>query len=369
MNYALAPCAPMLSTAPILPRIARTRGRAASHRAADVAFAPRPLPSFEADVMAGLASRRKAIPPRWLEDDSSAAPDERAAQHAAYDPAATETRILERCARAIGQAAGARPVLVDFAGAAARNARLLLKALREPQAYVPTGLAAERLAEGARDIAREFPALRVRPIVADICTLDALPELDAIGRVLGGNSRRVLFCPGAVAGACDADETVALLARIARAAGPGALLVIGADATQDPALLLPAYDDRTGAMAQRALHLLARIDRDLDVDFSPSAFRYEARHDARQQCVGMHLISQYTQRVTVRGRAFQFAMGESILVGTAHQHGVLKFQHLAARAGWSHRQLWMDGGSQFAVHVLECDDGAVRAREQNVSLR
>jgi uncharacterized SAM-dependent methyltransferase len=69
----------------------------------------------------------------------------------------------------------------------------------------------------------------------------------------------------------------------------------------------------------------------------------------------MHLTSQYTQRVTVRGRAFQFAMGESILVGTAHKHGVLKFQHLAARAGWSHRQLWMDGATQFAVHVLECD--------------
>ena len=34
-------------------------------------------------------------------------------------------------------------------------------------------------------------------------------------------------------------------------------------------------------------------------------------------------------------------------------YGLVRFQSLAARAGWSHRQLWMDGQSRCAVHVLE----------------
>ena len=61
-------------------------------------------------------------------------------------------------------------------------------------------------------------------------------------------------------------------------------------------------------------------------------------------------------------------MGESIHTGTAYKYSLLKFQHLASRAGWSHRQLWMDGQSRFAVHVLEASQTAAQ-RERNVSFR
>ena len=99
--------------------------------------------------------------------------------------------------------------------------------------------------------------------------------------------------------------------------------------------------------------MLTRINRELGADFSPSAFAHEARYNAREQRVEMHLVSVYTQRVTVLGRSFMFGMGESIHTENAYKYSLAKFRALALRAGWSHQQLWMDGRSRFAVHVLE----------------
>src|SRR3954467_299821 len=118
MNYALAPCAPSASTAPAFPRTTRPARRMPGRRPDDIASPPRTLPSFEHDVMNGLAQRAKSIPSSWLHDGTGAALFERVAQCADYYPAASESRILERCARAIAQAAGPRPMLVEVGGAA-----------------------------------------------------------------------------------------------------------------------------------------------------------------------------------------------------------------------------------------------------------
>ena len=76
----------------------------------------------------------------------------------------------------------------------------------------------------------------------------------------------------------------------------------------------PRWLDSTTVEAGK--RLLLRINSDLDADFAPSAFRHETRFDAEAQRREWHLVSCYTQHVTVRGRRFQFAMNESIRTAT-----------------------------------------------------
>ena len=118
-------------------------------------------------------------------------------------------------------------------------------------------------------------------------------------------------------------------------------------------MLLPAYDDRQGVTAAFNKNLLTRMNRELDADFDLDGFRHEARFDKHQQRIEMHLVSQREQRVRVLGHAFHFAVGESIHTENSYKHGLLRFRALAGRAGWSQRQLWMDGLARFAVHVFE----------------
>jgi len=331
--------------------------------------ASRIAPSFERDVMLGLLRQQKAIPATWLYDRHGSELFEQITQLDEYYPSRNETRILERCAVQIAEAAGPRSIVIELGSGSSRKTRLLLAALDAPQAYLPIDISEQFLAESVAQLPSMFAGLRVLPIAADFTCLDSLPELALLDAGGGDQGRRIVFFPGSTIGNFTPDEAVALLTRIGHAVGPDALLIVGADTTQDPAVLIPAYDDRDGVTAAFNKNLLTRINRELGADFSLTAFRHEARFNAEQQRVEMHLVSNYTQRVTVCGHPFQFAMGESIHTENSYKYSLLRFQHLAARAGWSHRQLWMDGQSRFAVHVLEPSPSVAAPRERNVIFR
>ena len=304
---------------------------------------------FRYDVMQGLAQMVKRIPCTWLYDHRGSLLFEAITQLDEYYPARNETLILERCAEQIASAAGPGAIVIELGSGACRKTRLLLGALEAPAAYVSIDLSQRFLAESVQTLRTGFPRLHIAPVVADFTRIAALPEL---ARIPGGG-RRVLFFPGSTIGNFHPDQAVALLDRIGQVAGPDALLVVGADATHDPAVLIPAYDDAAGVTAAFNKNLLTRINRELGADFTLSAFRHEARYNAQAQRVEMHLVSMYTQRVKVGGRLFHLGMEESIHTENSYKYGPLRFQAMALRAGWSQLQLWMDGQSRFAVHVFE----------------
>lgn len=306
-------------------------------------------PVFARDVLLGLGQARRSIPCTWLYDHRGSELFERITELDEYYPTRTEIRILERCAHEIGALAGRAAQVIELGSGSSRKTPLLLRALDAPAQYVPVDISEQFLHEAVDALRHVFPSLAMRPLVADFTRLDALPPRPA------GAGRRVVFFPGSTIGNFAPDDAVNLLARVGRAAGDDALLVIGADGTQDPALLLPAYDDALGVTAQFNLNLLARANRELGADFDLAAFGHEARWDAERRRVEMHLVSLREQRVTVLGRSFDVARHETIHTENSYKHGMLRLQALAGRAGWSQRQLWADGPTRYAVHVFGRD--------------
>jgi L-histidine N-alpha-methyltransferase len=319
-------------------------------RAADAAA---PVPTvdraFAHDVLAGLSMKQKSIPSTWLYDHRGSELFEQITALPEYYPTRTETWILQRCAAQIAGEAGPRAVVVELGSGASRKTPLLLDALERPSAYIPIDISAQFLDESVQALGQRFPDLPMAPVVADFTRINALPVLSR--GAPGG--RRLVFFPGSTIGNFVPEAAVDLLERIGSAVGRGALMVVGADATQDPAVLIPAYDDAQGVTAAFDKNLLVRINRELEGDFSASAFRHEARWEPHHQRVEMHLVSEYTQRVKVLGHTFRFAAGESIHTENSYKYGIVKFQALARRAGWTQRQLWMDAQARFALHVLE----------------
>jgi dimethylhistidine N-methyltransferase len=324
-------------------------------------------PSFEHDVLEGLAQRQKAIPATWLYDHRGSELFERITQLAEYYPTRNETQILRACAHEIADAAGPRAVVIELGSGSSRKTRLLLDALDVPQAYLPIDISAQFLQESVAELPSLYAGLRVMPVVGDFTRIESLPELRLLRAAGGDAGRHVVFFPGSTIGNFTPEQAVALLRRIRRVAGADALLIVGADSTQDPSVLVPAYDDREGVTAEFNKNLLERINRELHGDFDLDAFDHEARVDAQRQRVEMHLVSRRAQRVQVMGHPFRFEAGESIHTENSYKYSLPKFAQLAARAGWTHLQRWVDGQSRFAVHVLEVtghDDG----REQNVKV-
>lgn len=278
--------------------------------------------AFAHDVLAGLSSDHKSIPGRWLHDARGSALFERITDAPEYYPARSEMLILRNCAAEVAALAGPGAGLVELGRGACRGAALLLAALQAPACHVPVDLA------------------------ADFAPLDRLPaEVRAAGRAV--------FFAGSTIGSLAPDPALDLLRRLARLAGPDSLLVLGADATQDPSLLLPAYADAQGRTAAFNQNLLLRMNRELGADFDVDSFRHAARYDTRQRRMELHLVSRREQWVQVAGRRFHFDAGESIHTDSAYKYGLLRIQSMASSTGWSQRQLWTDAHARFGVHVFE----------------
>lgn len=323
--------------------------RSNAQLAAPAAPAPRPAfrTAFARDVLAGLSQREKSVPCTWLYDRAGSELFERITELPEYYPARTEVLILRQCAGEIAALAGRRACVVELGSGSSRETPLLLSALDDPAGYVPVDVSAELLHASVAALRPQFPGLAMHPVVADFNRLRGLPApADAA-------ARRLAFFPGSTIGNHAPAEAVELLRRIARLVGGGGMLVLGADATLDPSLLLPAYDDPEGVTAALDKNLLRRMNCELDADFDIDSFRHAARLDTRQRRVEMHLVSRREQWVRVAGERFHFAQGESIRTQNAYKYGVLRIQSMAARAGWTQRQLWTDAHARYGVHVFE----------------
>lgn len=301
---------------------------------------------FGRDVLFGLSQSQKNVPCTWLYDHRGSELFEEITRLDEYYPTRAELRILIHCAAQIAQVAGPGATVVEFGSGSSRKTPMLLSALEAPTAYVPIDISSQFLLESVLRLQSHFPRLPMQPVFGDFRSLESLPKLD-------GQGRRIGFFPGSTIGNCTPEEAVELLARFARLLGPDALLAVGADATQDPRLLMPAYDDRRGVTAAFNHNLLRRINRELGGSFDEAGFRHEARYDALKQRVEMHLVSRHEQRVQVLGHEFHFAHGESIHTENSYKFGPLKFQALAMRAGWTPRELWMDDHSRFTMYLFD----------------
>jgi L-histidine N-alpha-methyltransferase len=312
-------------------------------------------PGFAADVLEGLEEDQKRIPCIWLYDRRGSELFEEITGVAEYYPTRTETRLLAGLAPELEAEIGGVHTLVEIGSGSSRKTRLLLAALRGLKRYVPVDISADFLHEAVAGLAKDFPAVAMQPLVADFTEPFALPAWPADlrdtapqdpGGVLG-------FFPGSTIGNFMPEAAVALLTQLGEALGASARLLIGVDTTQDPALLIPAYDDAAGVTAEFNLNLLDRINRELGGDFDRRNFRHLARHDPQLGRVEMHLVSQRAQEVHVQGRTFAFAAGETIHTENAYKYAPTAFLRMAHAARWRCERSWQDAGrTGFTVYLL-----------------
>jgi len=305
-------------------------------------------PQFEADVLEGLDDDQKHIPSIWLYDRLGSEWFEEITEVAEYYPTRTETRLLAGLAGELEGESGAVRSLVEIGSGSSRKTRLLLAAMPALQRYVPVDISADFLHDAVTGLARDFPHVQMQPVAADFTAPFALPP-EAAGDPAGNLG----FFPGSTIGNFTPDAAVELMTQLGRTLGPRSRLLIGVDTTQDPALLIPAYDDAAGVTAEFNLNLLDRINRELEGDFDRRDFRHLARHDPLQGRIEMHLVSQRAHEVHVHGRTFAFAEGETIHTENCYKYTPSQFLRMAHAAHWRLERSWQDGGrTGFTVYLL-----------------
>ncbi len=303
---------------------------------------PRPLglESFRGDVVAGLSAPQKYLSPKYFYDAAGSRLFERICRLPEYYVTRAELALTRRHLASIARFAGRGCQLIEYGSGEGLKSRLLIRALR-PAVYVPIDISEEALRAAARGLAREFPWLRVAPLVGDFSRPLDIP--------VRRGTESVVYFPGSTIGNLMPEEAHAFLAM---SRGVAARMLVGVDLKKAPAVLHAAYNDSRGVTAAFNLNLLARINRELGADFDLRRWRHYAFYNPAEGRIEMHLVSMASQRVRLGKHRFGFAAGETIHTENSYKYSLEGFGELAAKAGFRSAKVWTDRRGLFALHGL-----------------
>ena len=118
-------------------------------------------------------------------------------------------------------------------------------------------------------------------------------------------------------------------------------------------MLNAAYDDAAGVTARFNLNVLRahepRARRQFRPFVVPPSRVLQCREPPHRDASG----KPEGQSVTVAGRTFAFAKGETIHTENSYKYTVESFRALARDAGWRPAATWTDEKDYFSMHALK----------------
>nr|VFJ86177.1 MAG: dimethylhistidine N-methyltransferase [Candidatus Kentron sp. LFY] len=301
-------------------------------------------PDLKKDVLNGLSSRPKAIPPKFFYDERGSFLFEQITKMPEYYPTRTEVNLINEYSSDMASQLPKKCLLIDLGSGSSEKVRLIIDAL-QPAAYMPIDISKEYLRQSAQKMAQDYPNLDIHAVCADYSNEFRLPYCPE-------SMQRVAFFPGSSIGNFDPAEAQEFLRRVAGFLGKNGTLLIGVDLKKDPALLNNAYNDSQGVTASFNMNLLRRINDELNSDFDLSYFYHHAFYNESLGRIEMHLVSDKPQKVSMEGKEFIFAEGESIHTESSYKYTVDEFDNLSSEAGFQLKRVWVDSSELFSIHCL-----------------
>ena len=305
-----------------------------------------------AAALEGLSQIPKTLPPWLFYDEAGSQLFERITELPEYYLTRTERDILARHADEILLESPAAKTVVELGAGTATKTGILLRAAARLQSnvlYQPIDISASALDEARDNL--HIPGVLVRPQVANYITEPYRIERQPNHRVLA------LYI-GSSIGNFSPAEARAILTRLRTQLEPGDSLLLGTDlapgANKSVSTLIAAYNDAAGVTAAFNLNILTRLNRELGANFDLNCFCHQARWNAAESRIEMHLESLAPQKVRIPGQAsIHFTAGETIHTENSYKFTPDSVANLLAASGFTNPQTYTDADQLFAVTVAE----------------
>ncbi|MFE3520984.1 L-histidine N(alpha)-methyltransferase [Streptomyces sp. NPDC059161] len=299
--------------------------------------------ALRADVLRGLSSTPKTLPPKWFYDARGSELFEEITRLPEYYPTRAEREILTDRSAEIAAATGAH-TLVELGSGSSEKTRLLLDALPAPLTYIPVDVSESALAGAAEGLLADHPGLSVHALIADFTHGLELP--DAPG------PRLVAFLGGTIGNLLPAERAEFLIS-VRKLMEPGDSLLIGTDLVKEESVLVRAYDDASGVTAAFNKNVLSVIDRELGADFDPDDFAHVALWNREEEWIEMRLRARraVTVKVPELDLVVAFAEGEELRTEVSAKFREDGVREELTAAGFVPARWWTDAAGRFALSL------------------
>ncbi len=310
-----------------------------------------PVLEFASDVRAGLTKPgQKELPSKYLYDTVGSSLFEVISVLPEYGLTRADERLLRTYASEIVDRLPSPVVVAELGSGSGKKTRWILEALcrRQHTSYCPIEISRTALAMCERELG-DIESMSIVGFEREY--LDGLLEVAA--RRKEHQHLLVLFL-GSTIGNFDREAGHKFLQKVRRILRPGDALLLGTDLEKPVHQMMQAYADPLGVTAAFNLNLLARLNRELDADFSLPHFEHVARYNSEARSMEMHIRSRRLQTITIPAADLSLTLepGETIWTESSHKYAPKEPFQLAQQAGFHCDAQWIDREWPFAENLF-----------------
>jgi L-histidine N-alpha-methyltransferase len=169
--------------------------------------------------------------------------------------------------------------------------------------------------------------------------------------LLPTGGRRLIAFLGGTIGNMPPAERIGFLGAVRASMTEGDALLLGADLVKDVDRLVAAYDDAQGVTAEFNRNVLHVINRELDADFAPDAYKHIARWDPANEWIEMRLRARGPQTVSIGQLDLRvdFAAGEEMRTEISAKFRRAGLERELDAAGLALEEWWTDPARDFSL--------------------
>lgn len=304
--------------------------------------------ALRADVIEGLTSTPKELPPKWFYDERGSELFDQITRLDEYYQTEAEREILLSRAAEIVALTDADTIVELGSGTSDKTTAVLDAAVAAGtiERFIPFDVSEAFLRSSADRLASMYPGLQIHGVVGDFD--------HHLGRIPTGGRRLVMLLGGTI-GNYRTIERKDFLASIASTMQSGDHLLLGMDLVKDVDRLELAYDEPAGVTAAFNKNVLAVINRELRADFDLDRFEHVARFDTEHEWIEMLLRStvQHTVRIDALDLEVEFAADELMRTEVSAKFRPERVDAELAEVGLVPAHWWTDQGGDFAVSLSQ----------------
>ena len=261
------------------------------------------------DVISGLTTQPKTLPPKYFYDARGSQLFEQICQLPEYYPTRTEASILQQYASNIAGIAK-KVELVELGSGSSTKTRFLLdaySALNSALTYIPIDVSGSILKDSANSLLKDYPQLSIRGQVGTYqqCLNDI--------QITDEKRKMVLFL-GSSIGNFNQQECDRFLDLVSNSLDTGDYFLLGIDLQKPKEILEAAYNDSQGITAAFNHNMLQHLNWKFQGNFDPNLFQHKAIYNTLEHQIEMYLVANkaHTATLQVLDLVVDFAEKETI---------------------------------------------------------